>query len=312
MIITLTLNPAIDKSAMVEKLTPGHKLRCENIVREPGGGGINVSKALRELGMESHAVFTAGGAQGQCLKKLVGERGIAYTAIDTGPDTRENLTVFEKQTLDQYRFVMPGAVLGEQEALQCLDAILRVRPNAGYVIISGSMPPGISEKIFQKITGSLKVKGFRVIADTSGAALQYAAASGIYLMKPNISELCTLMGVTRLSKEELLPAARSAIAKKYCEIMLVSLGSEGAVLVTSDLAAQIAAPEVKVLSTVGAGDSMVAGVAWMLTQGKTPLESARFGVACGAAATMNPGTRLFKAEDAFSLYQQLKAGKECH
>lgn len=302
MIITLTLSPAIDKSAVVEILAPGRKLRCEDIVLEPGGGGINVSKALKELGTETHAVFPAGGLQGQSLRHLVERLGITYTAVATGSETRENLTVLEKQTNNQYRFVMPGARLDEPETLLCLDAIITVQPSPDYVVISGSIPPGVSPDLFAKVAGVLKSKGARLIIDTSGPALQYAAKTGTYLLKPNLSELRALSGKELLSKEEIISAARSAIAKKYCEIMVVSMGGDGAVLVTSDTSMKIAAPEVKVLSTVGAGDSMVAGMVWMLAQGKTPTESAQFGVACGTAATMNAGTQLFKKEDAFRLF----------
>ncbi|HEY8893362.1 MAG TPA: PfkB family carbohydrate kinase, partial [Niastella sp.] len=140
------------------------------------------------------------------------------------------------------------------------------------------------------------------IIDTSGAPLQLAAQEGVYLLKPNLSELCALAGTNYLELNEVNDAALEVIKRGRCEVMLVSMGPAGALLVTRNGCEYVPAPAVKKQSTVGAGDSMVAGITWMLSQGKPLREAARFGVACGTAATMNPGTQLFKKDDVYRVY----------
>lgn len=307
MILTLTLNPAIDKSAVVDIMIPGKKLRCRNIVREPGGGGINISKALKELDGHSRALFPAGGANGRLLIDMLERQGIIHTAVGITSETREDLTVLEESSHNQYRFVMPGASLNETEIQHCLEAVMSTQPLPNIIIASGSLPAGVPDNFLAKLAGILKSLGIKLIVDTSGHPLLLAAQAGVYLLKPNISELCSLNGTEILEENAIVTAAQAAIANGYCEVMVVSMGNKGAMLTTRDTTTFIPAPEVKVLSTVGAGDSMVAGMAWMLEQGKTLMEMACFGVACGTAATMNSGTQLFKKEDAFQLYKQLRS-----
>lgn len=307
MILTLTLNPAIDKSTMVDKMIPGKKLRCRNIIREPGDGGINVSKALKELGGHSRALFPAGGANGGLLIDMLKGLGITHTAIDIASETREDFTVLEEGSLNQYRFVMPGAPLNETEIQRCLDAIVLRHPIPSIVVTSGSLPPGVPDDFLARLAEMLKCKGVKLIVDTSGHPLQLAARAGVYLLKPNLSELCSLSDTEMLAEDEIVDAAQAAIAKGYCEVMVISMADKGALMVTREASISIPAPTVNVLSTVGAGDSMVAGMVWMLEQKKTFIEIACFGVACGTAATMNAGTQLFRKEDAFRLYQQLSS-----
>lgn len=305
MILTITLNPAIDKSAVVDKMIPGKKLRCRNIIREPGGGGINVSKALKELGGHSRALFPAGGANGMLLTGMLEREGITYAAMNITSETREDFTILEESSQNQYRFIMPGASLSETEMQRCLDAIMVIQPTPGIVVASGSLPPGVPDDFLARLAGILKGQDVKLIVDTSGRPLQLAAQAGVYLLKPNLSELCSLSGMEMLAEDEIAAAAQKVIAKGYCTVMVVSMGNKGALLVTPDANILIPAPEVKVLSTVGAGDSMVAGMVWMLEQEKTLIEMACFGVACGTAATMNAGTQLFRKEDAYRLYDQV-------
>jgi 6-phosphofructokinase 2 len=303
MIVTITMNPAVDKSTSANKLVPEKKLRCTEMITEAGGGGINVSKAIKELGGESLAVFPSGGMNGQLIESYLKEKKINYKTIPVKQETRENIVVRETDTNAQYRFVMPGAALSEQEAQACIELIQQLKPVPSFIVASGSLPPGLPEHFFGQLATVAKKLKAKYIIDTSGKPLELAAKEGVYLLKPNLSELCSLVGKEHLELNEVDDAAMEVIREGRCEVMVVSMGPSGALLVTKDTREHVPTPTVKKQSTVGAGDSMVAGMVWKLSQGKSLKEIVRFGVACGTAATMNPGTQLFKEEDVHRLHQ---------
>jgi 6-phosphofructokinase 2 len=302
MIVTITMNPAVDKSTSVDKLVPEKKLRCAEMLVEAGGGGINVSKAIKELGGESLAIFPSGGMNGQLIEKYLSDQGIAFKTIPIEHETRENIVVRETETNAQFRFVMPGASLTPKEANACFSLLRSLKPAPSFIVASGSLPPGFPDNFFAQLAVHARELNARFIIDTSGKPLQDAAKEGVYLLKPNIGELAALVGKKELELDQVDEAAMEIIRNGECGIMVVSLGPSGALLVTEDGYEHVPAPTVKKQSTVGAGDSMVAGMVWMLAQGKTVQEMARFGVACGTAATMNPGTQLFKKQDVDRLY----------
>lgn len=302
----MTINPAIDKSAAVDKMMPEKKLRCSAPLIEAGGGGINVSKAIRELEGETLAVFPAGGANGALLQQLLACSEIPYKAVAVAGETRENMTVTDLSVNAQYRFIMPGGALSVAETNACLNEVATFQPAPQIIVASGSLPPGAPENFFARLARISKDKGARLIVDTSGEPLQNAAREGVYLLKPNLSELCSLVDRDYLQLDEVVSAARQVIGMGYCEILVASMGPAGALLISNDLELRVPAPIVKKLTTVGAGDSMVAGIAYMLEQQRPLSEVIRFGVACGTAATMSRGTGLFKKNDALKLYDWLK------
>jgi 6-phosphofructokinase 2 len=303
-IVTLTLNPALDKSTLTERLVPEQKLRCGNLQIDPGGGGINVSKGIRKLGGDSTAVFPAGGINGTRIRELMEVEGVQVSVHPVQAETRENFSVTESATNLQFRFTMEGAPLGEAEAEACLSLVRKLQP--AWLVASGSLPPGLPVTYFEKVAAFAKEIGAQFILDTSGPALQAAADEGLYLLKPNLGELASLAGVPSLEMDQIDDAAQQVIAQGKCEVMVVSLGPKGALLVTKNTVEHIPAPTVQKKSTVGAGDSMVAGMVWSLSQGKSLREMAQLGVACGSAATMNAGTHLFEAEDAWRLFQWIQ------
>jgi len=303
-IITLTVNPAIDKSTKFSGLVAEQKIRCEEPRFDAGGGGINVSKAIARLGGKSLAVFTAGGSSGQLLEDLVKQESIDYQVVKTKNWTRESFTAVDSLTNLQYRFGMPGSEIFCIESDEILRTIEQLRPD--YLVASGSLPPKIGNDFYEKVAAVSRKNGSKLIIDTSGEPLRFAIDGGVYLLKPNVSELAKLVGVEALEMDEVDDAAREIINKGGCEIVVVSLGSQGAMLVTKDFCEHISAPPVQKKSTVGAGDSMVGGMVWALSQGKSLQEMLRWGVACGSAATMNEGTQLFKIEDAKKLFEWLQ------
>lgn len=295
MISTLTLSPALDKSTLVDRLVPEQKLRCTDLTIDAGGGGINVSKGIARLGGQSAAVFPVGGANGRMLCELLTAAGIHFSTVEVPGDTRENISVTETTTQLQYRFTLPGLPVTEAQADACLDLIRAQRPT--YMVASGSLPPGLPETYYQKVAAFARNINARLVLDTSGAALQAAAAEGVYLLKPNLAELSALAGVPALEMNQVDDAALSIIHQGKCEVVVVSLGPQGALLVTRDGFEHIPAPMVKKQTTVGAGDSMVAGMVWALSTGKNFKQMVQWGVACGSAATLSRGTQLFQSQD---------------
>ncbi len=300
-IVTITLSPCIDKSTSVPKLLPEKKLLCASPKLEPGGGGINVARALKKLGEDAIAIFPSGGYTGKFFNHLIEVENIHSRIIEIENETRENIIVLDQSANCQYRFGMPGTELNESEWRNCLKAVEEIN-NVEYIVASGSLPPGVPVDIYATLAEIATQKKAKFVVDTSGEALKDAAERGVYLLKPNLGELAYLAGVEELQPGDVVDASKGIIAKGMCEVLVVSMGVIGATLITKDSVDIITSPKVELKSTVGAGDSMVAGIIFYLLKGKSIQEAARFGVACGTAATMNPGTELCKKEDAERLY----------
>ncbi|GGF20845.1 1-phosphofructokinase family hexose kinase [Flavobacterium limi] len=303
-IVTLTVNPSVDKSTHFSGLVAEQKIRCKEPQFDAGGGGINVSKAISRLRGSSLAVFTSGGPVGEMLKDLVAKEKVDFETIETETATRENFIAVDDNTNSQYRFGFTGDTLSDSEVEKLLETISKLKPN--FLVASGSLNEGLSSDFYQKIAEIAKESNSKLIVDTSGEALEKVLETGAYLIKPNVGELAKLIGAERLEIDEVNEAAKKIIAHGGAEIVVVSLGPQGAVLVTKDEYEFVPAPNVAKKSTVGAGDSMVGGIVWALSQNKPLKEVIRWGVACGSAATMNEGTQLFKFEDANRLFEWLK------
>ncbi len=308
-ILTITLNPTVDKSTVIDQLVPEKKLRCEFPKFEPGGGGINVSRGLARLGIESTALFPSGGRTGSLLQDLLAKEGILQQAVEVSAETRENFIVVASSTNQQYRFGMPGSEIPVSEQDNFFEVFTNLNPFPEIIVISGSLPPGMPPEFLRRLIAKGKEQGAKVIVDTSEEALKHAIDEGVFLLKPNLGELERLSGWGTLDIEQADEAALKLIEAGKTEVIIVSLGPQGAYLITKDINEHIPAPTVKKLSTVGAGDSMVAGMVSVLARGGSYQEMVRMGVACGSAATMNAGTQLFKQQDALRLYERLMSKK---
>ncbi|MDV6167927.1 1-phosphofructokinase family hexose kinase [Flavobacterium sp. DG1-102-2] len=304
-VLTITFNPTVDKSSTVDKLQPEKKLRCSMPVYEAGGGGINVSRGLERLGISSVALYPSGGRTGELLQELLSKENINSEPVPVAAETRENFIVVDTSHNNQYRFGMPGEPITDKEADALHKAIFAIDPLPEIVVISGSLPEGLSTDFLINLVKELKAKKIKVIADTSGDALTAILKEGVYLVKPNIGELSKFIGKEELDNESADEAARELVDKGAAEIVAVSMGPQGAYVVTKDECIHVNAPSVKKQTTVGAGDSMVAGMVAVLAKGGSVTEMARMGVACGTAATMGNGTGLFTKENAEKLYKWL-------
>ena len=307
MIITLTLNPCVDAGSRVPHVVPDHKLRCEAPHYEAGGGGINVSRAIRRLGGETRAVYPSGGLYGKMLEQLLAEEGVPHQAVPIQGLTRENLIVEEESTGQQFRFNMPGPRLSEAEGQACLRAVEPLLGPGDYLVASGSLPPGVPADFYARAAAMGQRKGARVIVDTSGEALRRAAGSGVYLLKPNVRELQELTGQEIRNETQLKDAAQRFIAEEQSEVVVISLGAGGALLVSRQGCEYFRSPTVPIVSKVGAGDSMVAGIVLSLSRGQGLRPAVQFGVAAGAAAVMNPRRELCRRQDAEELFARISA-----
>ncbi len=305
-IITVTLNPALDISTSIAKVAVNRKLRCDPSETHPGGGGINISRVVKRFGGESVAVYFSGGRQGESLQQLIEAEGIRQVPVPVSGDTRESLTISEQVSGNQYRFVLPGPSLRKTEALSILDVLTGLTPCPAFLVGSGSLPPGMEDDFWAKVGDVCRRRGSRFILDTSGEALRRGLGKGVFLLKPNLHELGQLSGRGIEGEDEQEEAAHKLIDSGKCQIVVLSRGAGGALLVSAEKKVRFRVPSVPVKSRVGAGDSMLAGMVYMLSR-KEPLEEVvRFGVAAGAAAVMTPGTELCRREDTLKIYENLK------
>ena len=301
-IVTLTLSPALDSATRIAHLLPDRKLRCSEPSYAPGGGGINVARAIRNLGGQALAVFPAGGPTGTHLTDLLVAEGVDCRPIPIQAWTRQCFNVEELAHAQQYRFVLPGASLSPSEQAAVLNVIATLQPFE-YLVISGSLPEGLAGDFIPRLLAIAHDKGARSVLDTSGAALEQAVeAGGLFLIKPSLSELGHLVGEEITQPDQLVRVTGNLIRAGKCETLMVSMGAQGALLATRDRVERIHAPNVKKISTVGAGDSLLGAMLLKLTQGTSASEAARYGVAAGSASIMSSGTTLCAKDDTEQLF----------
>jgi 6-phosphofructokinase 2 len=305
-IVTLTVNPSIDITTGVEQVIPGRKLRCGPPRREPGGGGINVSRAIHRLGGESTLLYMGGGPTGDILQDLLEEEGLAPIRIPTREWTRENLHVTEDRSEQQFRFGMPGPTIAEDEWRGCLEAVSRLERAPDYLVASGSLAPGLPDDFYRQVADAGNRLGARVVVDTSGAALRQMVGGGAFMIKPNVYELQDLAGRSLEDEDEQIEVAQGFIGEGCCEVVALSLERGGTLVITADGVEHVRAPTVPIRSKVGAGDSMVAGVVLALARGMELMDAIRFGVAAASSAVMTEGTELCRREDTERIFEKMK------
>ena len=303
-IVTLTMNPALDIATSTDRVIPTHKLRCSPPRYDPGGGGINVARAVHALGGDAVAIFPVGGPAGEMIHHLLDQEGVGHHAIAIDGFTRESLAVEDRRSGEQFRFILPGPEVSEADQERCLDQLSAVSAQADFIVASGSLPLGIREDFYARVAQLAQMLGKRFVLDTSGGALKQAGY-GIHLLKPSLRELQDLSGREIATLFEQEKAAREIIEQGRSEIVVLSLGEQGALLATAEDCERFPAIPVAARSTVGAGDSMLAGVVLGLSRGLHLREAVRFGLAAGAAALLGSGTQLCRRSDVERLYQPM-------
>lgn len=304
-IVTLTMNPAIDFSTSADHVAPVHKLRCGAGRRDPGGGGINVARVASRLGAEVTAVYPVGGFTGQLLNRMVDAEGLKSLTVPVLGEARMDFTVLDRTTCEQYRFVMPGPELVEAEWTACLNVLGGLGARPEIICASGSLPPGVPDDFYARVARIARSWDAKLVLDASGAPLKAALEARVYLVKPSLRELRELMGGPLDDQGALIMACRSLIQRGDTEVVALTLGADGALMVTAGGAWRAPGLPVQPVSTVGAGDSFLGAMVWALASTMSLEDSFRYGVAGGSAAVLAPGTGLCQPQDVRRLLTQV-------
>lgn len=296
-VLTLTMNPTIDVGLSVERLVPGRKLRSETARRDPGGGGINVARGLQRLGGDVCALFTGDDTYGARLEGLLGEQSVPCRRIPVRGATREGISVWVENDEELFHFVMPGPALEEDEVEAVIEAILEREPAPGWLVASGSLPPGVNDGFYARLARAAGDRGIRLVLDSHGAPLERAIEEPVFLIKPNRREFAELVGRDPADAAETRDLARRLVDGSALEALVITLGADGAILTAAGEQLHMRAPRVQPQSPVGAGDSFLAACVYELASGGSPAEALRSGVAGAAAAVKTPGTELFDVGD---------------
>lgn len=284
MIVTLTPNPSLDRTITVTHLIPGEVNRATGVQVDPGGKGINVSRALAANGVPTRAIVPLGGTDGALHASLLEAAGLEHVVVPITGRTRTNVAVIDADGTTT-KVNEPGPELRPTEVAALRAAIPH---DAATIVLCGSLPGGLTTEFFAEL---IDTHHGRVVVDTSGSALKAAVAAGPYLIKPNREELEELVGRPLPSLDDVRTASQDLVASGIT-VVVASLGSEGAMLTCSEGQWYVTAPAVIPRSTVGAGDCLLAGVLAALDRGCAPREALEQGVIWGAAAVGLPGSRV--------------------
>ncbi|MCJ2184339.1 1-phosphofructokinase family hexose kinase [Novosphingobium sp. 1949] len=295
-IATLTMNPTIDVSYDVAKVRHTHKMRTDNEWYAPGGGGINVARVFVRLGGNARCFYLSGGSTGPALDGLIDLHQLVRTRIAiTGP-TRIASAVLEHETGKEYRFTPAGPTVSEDEWTTCLDALAQT--DAGIVVLSGSLPPGVPDDFYARAMDRLAARGVELVLDSSGPALAHAITrGGLLLVKPSQGELQQYAGQPIDGHAAIAKTAMAIVEAGKAQLVAVTMGHEGAILARAQGPVFLPALPIEAASAVGAGDSFVAAMVFALARGDDAIAAFRLALAAGSAAVLRAGTGLAHPAD---------------
>lgn len=305
-ILTVTMNPAVDVSTSVDKVLDTHKLRCSPAQRYAGGGGVNVARVVQRLGGDCVAFYPAGGTTGELLRQLLDAEGVRSRCLALDEATRENFTVGETSSGREFRFVLPGPTLAPAQWQACLAQIDAPEAAPRYLVLSGSLPPGVPVDFYARLVGPARARGTCVVLDSSGPALAAALHAGVDIVKPSLRELRELTGQPLAGESEWRAAAQQIVDQGQARMVALSLGAEGALLVTADASWRAPGLPVPVCGATGAGDSFVGAMVWALACGADLPQALRYGVAGGSATLLSSGTALCQKADVERLCREVR------
>lgn len=302
-ITTLTLNPSVDLLTITEQVMDTHKLRCTAPIYHPGGGGINVARVVHRLGGSVKALWLGGGSTGDQLSDMLNAESVPHQRIQCAQATRLGFSVHETQSGRDFRFVMPGPTADPAALRQVLQTLKSTALDNRYWVISGSLPPEAPQDFYADIARLARAQDKRMVLDASGPALMAAMRAGVFMVKPSLREMEEVVGRALPTMPQRLAVAREWLAQAWCELVALSLGPEGALLVTHQGAWHAPGLAVPVRSTIGAGDTFVGAFVAALAQRHTDANSSalqhalRQAMAASAAALASLGTALCQASD---------------
>lgn len=290
MIVTVTMNPAIDKTVEIDRLLPGGLNRIQKVEYDAGGKGINVSKTIRELGGTSIAVGFLGGNAGRTIETVLNDSGISNDFLWVDGETRTNTKVYEKNG-ELTELNEPGPAITDSHQEQLMKKLEGYADSHTLFILAGSIPNGVDQQIYAKIIRAVHAHGAKVLLDADGAQFRNALEAGPDIIKPNRVELEEYFQYDyRASIEELLQAAQE-LRSRGIETVAVSMGKSGAMMVQEGYQVKCPALSVKAHSTVGAGDAMVAALAYAWDQKLDQEQTVRLCMAASAGAVTTIGTK---------------------
>lgn len=308
-ILTVTLNPAIDLATAARKLLPHTKLRCAEPVYGAGGGGVNVSRAIAKLGGHSTPFAAIGGATGAMFKAMLEAEGHRAIWFDVPGMTRQNITVLEAASNDQFRFVFPGPVWDAALCDRALEVLGEASRGMRYVVGSGSLPPGVPDDFYDRLGMAAEAAGARFVLDTSGGAL-YEARQGSghkpYLWIMDNAEASQVAGRPLADIAELERFARELGEKRPADVIILTYADGGAVAVSDEGIFKRRPPKVDVVSKIGAGDSFVAGLVFRLAEGWTVADACAYAMASAASAVTRPATELSDKEQTDRFFAMIR------
>lgn len=294
-ILTITLNPTVDFCTTSPAIEAGPKLRCTEPQIDPGGGGINVARAVKLLGGQATALVAIGGATGAHLLQLLALEGVPTVAFQGPGETRQSMSVIDQSNGEQFRFVMPGPEWREDDVPRALNSVDQATGEDTLVILSGSQPPGVAKDFPSILANHVGDREARLIVDTSGPALFHLAEEpreALHVLRMDGPEGEELAGRALPTREDTAEFARTLVKNGVANHIIVARGADGSVLASAEGAWHAVNPPVDVVSKVGAGDSFVGGFSLALA-GDAPVdECLRWGVAAASAAVMSDATRL--------------------
>lgn len=303
-ILTVTMNPALDVLTFAQQVESTHKIRCSEAIKHPGGGGVNVARVLHRLGAHCVALFTQGGVTGERLHHLLSQEKVRCHCAPIAQETRESFSVHEARSGNDFRFVLPGPTLSPDEYEACFDYVAQHLPKQ-FLVISGGLAPGVPTNFYARLIALAKQHALPVVLDANGPALHLALQQGVYFFKPSLRELRELTGQDLPDEASWKTAAQGLIHTGQAQMVALSLGEAGAMLVTGTQAWRAPSLPVDVQTTIGAGDSFVGGMVWALGAGYPLVAAFRYAMAASAAALLAPGTSLCQTSDVHRLFDQV-------
>ena len=308
MILTVTLNTSVDKLYVVERLNSYEVSRVQRVNNTAGGKGLNVSRVVAQLGESVIAMGFAGGFTGQYFESLITEKEIhkAFTKIKA--ETRNCVNIWDLEKQASTELLEAGSPVTDSEIENFYKDFEEQLPKASVVAISGSAPAGVSPQVYAKLIEICKKAGKTVLVDTSGALLVGSVEAKPYCIKPNTDEMAQLLGHTIENRDELIEAAKK-LHHDGIPVVIVSLGSEGALMVCDEGVFLGAPPKITAVNTVGCGDSMIAGFAVGVARGLSSAEQLRLAVAVSAANALSMNTGNYDPKDFDRLFPQVRVEK---
>ena len=305
MIATVTLNPSLDKTVTVDKLVLEEANRWTSMRRDPGGKGINVSRVVHELRGKTIAYGFIGGIDGEILKQLLAKQGVPFDFTSIKGEIRSNLIITNLGNKSQTRIDAPGPQILKSELGSLIGKLTHLEPKPNYLVLAGSVPPGVPDEIYKTLIDMANAQGIKTVLDSDEKWLKEGIKAKPKVIKPNVYEAGELLG-TKLRDETAIIGAVKKLLAKGVEIVVISRAKDGMIVSDGNKMLKVTPPKVQVRSTVGAGDSAIAGLVLSLTRGDDIEEASRLAVAAGTAASLTPGTELCRRHDVERLLPLVK------